>query len=56
MKQKVQVLPEVKKVERPAKKDPSPTAPKDVIVFRLRQWSCEGIEATRNAPDIRAKR
>lgn len=51
------VLPEVKKVERHAKKDPSPTATKDVIVISSKAVELrEGIEAARNAPDIRAEK
>lgn len=51
------VLPEVKKVERPAKKDPPATVSKDVIAISSKAVAMqEGIEAAKNAPDIRAEK
>lgn len=51
------VLPELKKVERPAKKDTAATVSKDVIAISSKAVEMqEGIEAARSAPDIRAEK
>lgn len=49
--------PEVKKAERPVKKEPAATASKDVVAISSKAVEMqEGIEAARNAPDIRAEK
>lgn len=51
------VLPEVKKAERPVKKEPAATASKDVVAISSKAAEMqEGIEAARNAPDIRVEK
>ncbi len=51
------VLPEVKKVERPAKKDTPAAVFKDVVAISSKAVEMqEGIKAARNAPDIRAEK
>lgn len=51
------VFPELKKVERPAKKDPPAIVSKDVIAISSKAVEMqEGMEAARNAPDIRVEK
>lgn len=51
------VLSEVKKVERPAKKEPPAAVSKDVVAISSKAVEMqEGIDAARNAPDIRSEK
>lgn len=51
------VLPEVKKAERSAKKEPAATASKDVVAISSKAVEMqEAIEAAKSAPDVRAEK